>query len=145
LGSRLCQGEYHPWQTNSPDALSRRFSPGDLAVRKTLRRFVVDGMMAPLNSFPLRPFGEHPVFLQCLNELASHWSHEEKRLLCQPVELMAAVVRKIRMSKAPALLLMLDWPRQAWYQAVMEMSTKEHRLPLLPDDVWTGKRRLHPS
>jgi hypothetical protein len=32
------------------DALSRRFSPGDLAVRQTLRRFVVDGMMAHLDS-----------------------------------------------------------------------------------------------
>jgi UV DNA damage repair endonuclease len=30
------------------DALSRRFSPKDLAVRQTLRRSVVDGMMAPL-------------------------------------------------------------------------------------------------
>jgi hypothetical protein len=30
------------------DALSRGFSPGDIAVRQTLRRTVVDGMMAPL-------------------------------------------------------------------------------------------------
>jgi hypothetical protein len=35
------------------DALSRRFSPGDLVVRQTLRRSVVDGMMTPLYSFPL--------------------------------------------------------------------------------------------
>jgi hypothetical protein len=34
------------------DALSCRFSPGDLAVRQTLR-LSVDGMMAPLDSFPL--------------------------------------------------------------------------------------------
>jgi hypothetical protein len=34
------------------DALSRRFSPGVLAVRQTLRRSVVDGMMAPLDSSP---------------------------------------------------------------------------------------------
>jgi hypothetical protein len=31
------------------------FSSGGLAVRQTLRRSVVDGMMAPLYSFPLRP------------------------------------------------------------------------------------------
>jgi hypothetical protein len=51
------------------DALSRRFSPGDLGVGQTLRRSVADGMMAPLDSFPLRPLGEHPVFLrrQCHN------------------------------------------------------------------------------
>jgi hypothetical protein len=29
------------------EALSRRFSPGDLAVEQTLRRSVVDGMMEP--------------------------------------------------------------------------------------------------
>jgi hypothetical protein len=99
------------------DALSRRFSPRYLAVRQTLRRSVVDGMMEPLDSFPLRPLGDHPVFLrrQFRNELASHWSREETRLLCPPVELMAAVVRKLRISKAPALLLMPDCPRQAWY------------------------------
>jgi hypothetical protein len=56
------------------DVLSRRFSPGYLAVRQTLRRFVVDGMMAALDSFSLRPLGEHPVFLrrQCHKELASN-------------------------------------------------------------------------
>jgi hypothetical protein len=97
------------------DALSRRFSPGDLAVRQTLRRSVVDGMMAPFNKFSLRLLEEHPVFLrrQCHNELASHWSREETRLLCPPVELMAAVVRKLRISKSPALPLMLDWPIQS--------------------------------
>jgi hypothetical protein len=96
-------------------ALSCRSSPGDVAVRQTLLRFVVDGMMAPLDSFLLRPLGEHPVFLrrQCHNELASYWSREETRLFCPPVEPMAAVVRKLRISKAPALLLMPDWPRQA--------------------------------
>jgi hypothetical protein len=39
------------------DAMSRRLSPKDLAVRQTLRSSVVDGMMAPLDSFPLRPLG----------------------------------------------------------------------------------------
>jgi hypothetical protein len=66
---------------------------------------------------PLRPLGKHPVFLrrQCHNKLALHWSREETRLLCPPVELMAAVVRKLRISKAPVLLLMPKWPRQSWY------------------------------
>jgi hypothetical protein len=128
------------------DALSRRFSPGDLAVRQTLRRSVVDGMMTPLDLFPLRSLGEHPVFLgrQCHNKLALHWSREETRLLFAPVELMAAVIRKLRISKAPALLLMPDWPRQAWYQPVIDMGTKVHRLPLPPEEVWTGTRRLNP-
>jgi hypothetical protein len=55
---------------------------------------------------------------------------------------MEAVVRKLRISKAPALLLMPEWPRQAWYQPEMDMSTKVNRLPLPPEEVWTGTRRL---
>jgi hypothetical protein len=60
----------------------------------------VDEMVAPLDSFPLRPLGEHPVFLRrhYHNELASNWSCKEMRLFCPPVELMAAVVRKLRIS-----------------------------------------------
>jgi hypothetical protein len=38
-----------------------------------------------------------------------------------------------------------DWPRQAWHQPAMDMTTKVHRLPLPPEEVWTGKRRLNPS
>jgi hypothetical protein len=129
------------------DALPRRFSPGDLAVRQTLRGTVVDGMMALHDSFPLQPVGEPHVFLrrQCHNEFASHWSREETRLLCPPVELMAAVMRKLRVSKAPGLLLMSDWPRQAFYQPAMDMGTKVHCLPLPPEEVWTRTRRLNPS
>jgi hypothetical protein len=147
LGLQL-SSEWIPSVANKfADALSRRFSPGDLAVRQTLRRSVVDGMMAPLDSFPLRPLGEHPVFLRrhFHNELALNWSRVETRLLCPPVELMAAVVRKLQVFKAPALLVMPDWPRQAWYQPVIDMSTKVHRLPLHPEEVWTGTRRLNPS
>jgi hypothetical protein len=47
------------------DGLRRRFSPGDLAVKETLRQSVMVGMLAPCDVFPLRPLGEHPVFLRC--------------------------------------------------------------------------------
>jgi hypothetical protein len=56
---------------------------------------------------------------------------------------MAAMVRMLRISKAHAL--MPDWPRQAWYQPAIDMSTKVHRLQLAPEEVWTGTRRLNPS
>jgi hypothetical protein len=60
LGLQL-SSEWIPSTANKfADALSRCVSPGDLAVRQTLRRFVVDGMMEPLDSFPLRPLGELP-------------------------------------------------------------------------------------
>jgi hypothetical protein len=128
-------------------ALSRRFSPGDLTVRQTLWRAILDEMMAPLDWFPLKLLGEHPILLrrQCHNESALYWSREETRLLCPPVKLIVAVVRKLRICKAPAFLLMPDLPRQSWFQPVMDMSTKVHRLPLPPEIVWTGTRRLSPS
>jgi hypothetical protein len=58
---------------------------------------------------------------------------------------MAEVVGKLRISKAPDLILMPEWPRQAWYQPAMDMSTKVHRLPLSPEEVCSGTRRLNPS
>jgi hypothetical protein len=97
------------------DTLSRVLSPGDIEVRQTLRRFVEEKLMAPLDSFPLRPLGAHPIFLhlQCHNELAWHWSREATRQICSPSELMAAVMRKLWITKAHALLLMADWPKKA--------------------------------
>jgi hypothetical protein len=67
-------------------------------------------MIALLDSSPLLALGENLVFLrrQCHNKLASHWSREETRLLCPPVELMAAVGRKLQLFKTLALLLVLD-------------------------------------
>jgi hypothetical protein len=51
-------------------ALSRRFLPGDLAVGQTPRRSVEDGMMVPLDSFPLRPLGEH---FSCAASATTNW------------------------------------------------------------------------
>jgi hypothetical protein len=130
------------------DGLSRRFFPGDLAVRETPRQSVADGMMAPHDASPLRPLGEHPVFLRrhCHTELASRWlATEETRLLCPPTDLLVAVVRKLRFTRAPALFLMPEWPRQSWYQAALDLSIKTHRFPLVPVDVWSGTHRLNPS
>jgi hypothetical protein len=126
----------------------RRFSPGDLTVKETMRQSVADGMLAPRDVLPLRPLGEHPVFLrrQCHAELASAWrATDETRLLCPPTDLQAAVVPKLKLTRAPAFLLMPDWPRQSWHQAALDLSTKMHRLPLPPADVWTGTRRLNPA
>jgi hypothetical protein len=82
----------------------RLSSEKDAAV---FRRGWDDGAPRPV---PPPATGRKTVFLrrQCHNELASHWSREETRLLCPPVELMAAVMRKLRISKAPSILLMLD-------------------------------------
>jgi hypothetical protein len=55
--------------------LSRRFPRGDLQIRRSLRRSVMAGMQAPVESFPYRPLGEHPVFLrsQTLQEVEQTW------------------------------------------------------------------------
>jgi hypothetical protein len=55
LGRQL-SSKWIPFVANKfADALLRCFSPGDLAVRQTLRRSVGDEMMAPFDSLPLRP------------------------------------------------------------------------------------------
>jgi hypothetical protein len=120
------------------DGLSRRFSPGDLAVKETLRQSFADEMLAPRDVSPLPPLREQLVFLrrQCHAELASAWrATDETQFLCPPTDLLAAVVRKLRLTRVPALLLMPDWPRQSWHQAALDLSANMHRLPLSPADV----------
>jgi hypothetical protein len=95
LGLQL-SSEFLPSILNKyADALSRRFQPGDLAIRRTLRHSVMAGMQAPEVSLTLRLLGEHPVFLrrQCYQELAADWLKSEMRLLCPPTDLIGAVVR----------------------------------------------------
>jgi hypothetical protein len=60
-------------------------------------------------------------------------------------DLPAAVVRKLRLTHAPALLFMPDWPRQSWHQASLDLGTKMHRLPLPPADVWMRTHRRNPE
>jgi hypothetical protein len=63
LGLQL-SSEWLPSVDNKfADGLSRRFSAGDLELKETLRQSVVDGMLPPCDVFPIRPLGEHPVFL----------------------------------------------------------------------------------
>ena len=92
------------------DALSRRFPHSDLQIRRELWHSVRDLLRAPVDSFPYRPVGEHPVQLrrQSFAKLASQWSREDIRLLCPPVNLIIAAVRKLRLTKAPAVLLIPD-------------------------------------
>lgn len=59
------RSEWLPLAANRfADALSRRFTRGDLRILQQLRRSVRDGMRAPLDVFPWRPTGEHPRFLR---------------------------------------------------------------------------------
>lgn len=129
------------------DGLSRRFFRGDLQIKRQLRRSVVAGMKAPRDAFPYRPVGEHPAFArrQAYAELASSWNPGEVRLLCPPVDLIAATLHKLRQTRAPALLLIPAWKRQGWYHTAMQMASRAETIPLPPQDVWAGHRRLNPD
>jgi hypothetical protein len=107
------------------DAISQRFKAVDEAIRRTLRHSVVTVMHGPPDSFTWRPLGEHPVFLrrQCYQELAAAWIKSEMRLLCPPTDLTGAVMRKLRLTGDPEVLLVHDWPRQSWYRPALDIST----------------------
>lgn len=142
------RAEWLPSAVNKfADALSRRFPRGDLSIRRQLRRSVADGMKAPVEAFKYRPLGEHPVFMRkiVLEELERPWDDGMVRLLCPPVDLIMATVNKLARSKAPAILLIPDWPRQAWHQAAKHLSKRWRRLPHAPEEVWEAQRRLNPS
>jgi hypothetical protein len=128
------------------DALSRRFPRGDRQIRRSLRRSVMAGMQAPADVFPYRPLGEHPVFLrrQSFQEMANTWSLTDKtRLLCPPTELISPILQKVRLSGCPAILLIPDWPHQAWHATALRMATHVFRCPEPPDQVWDA-RTLNP-
>lgn len=129
------------------DALSRRFSRGDLQVRGRLRRSTMDGMAAPVDAFKYRPLGEHQVFQRKLvfQELASTWEADKLRLLCPPPDLLGPVFRKLRQTRVPAMLLMPDWSRQPWHRAALDLASTVRRMPIPPTEVWTATRRLNPA
>lgn len=128
------------------DGLSRRFPTGDLQIRRQLRRSVQAGMRVPLHVFPYRPVGEHPVFLrrQAFAELAADWDKGEVRLLCLPVDLISPTVHRLRQTGAPAILLISEWPRQAWHAAALQLATRTEVLETLPEAIWAAHRRLNP-
>lgn len=142
------RAEWLPSAVNKfADGLSRRFPRGDLQIRRQLRHSVVDGMKAPLDAFPFRPLGEHPFYLRTAmyQELNRDWSKDEVMLLCPPVDLIGAVVSKLRHTQAPAMLLIPDWPRQPWHQAVMHMANRVEKLDQAPTEIWAAQRTLNPS
>lgn len=147
LGIRV-KAEWIPSVANKfADALSRRFPRGDLQIRRQLRRSIADGMKAPVDVFKFRPLGEHPSYLRraFMDELQKEWDRETVRLLCPPVDLIGATVRKLALTKAPALLLIPDWPRQPWHQAAIHLATRVERLEQPPTEVWAAQRKLNPQ
>jgi hypothetical protein len=130
------------------DSLSRRFPVGDLQVRETLVRSVVDGLRVTPTHFPHpATLGEHPVYARkrAFAELASTWNRDEVRLLCPPVDLLSATVRKLRRTQAPAILMMPDWPAQAWHVEALQLAERSTLLDQAPAEVWRAQRSLNPK
>lgn len=129
------------------DALSGRFPRGDLQIRRQVRRSVLAGMNAPIEAFRFRPIGEHPRYLRhsIYQELSRSWGREEVRLLCPPVDLIMAVVHKLRESRAPALLLIPDWSRQPWHSPAIQMASRVDQVNGCPEDLWAAQRQLNPK
>ena len=102
-------------------------------------------MRAPVDAFKYRPPGEHPVVRRKLlmQELEEDWNTEEVRLLCPPVDLIPATVNKLSWTRAPAILLIPDWPRQAWHAAAVRLASTTRRLPAPPEEAWTAQRVLN--
>ena len=108
------------------DALSRRFPRGDLRIRRKLRRSVQDGMRVKEDAFLYRPLGEHPVFL--------------RRQAYAEADLIRATVMKLAQTKAPAILIIPDWPRQQWHSAAIHLYRDTNVYPTHPNKFGTGRR-----
>ena len=145
LGLNLGTDWIPPVANKFADALSRSFTRGDLQIWRDLRHSARGGMRAPLDSFPSLPVEEHPVLLrrQAFAKLASQWSREDFRLLCLPVDRINATVRKFRLTKAPTVLLIMDWPRQTWNAAALHLATRSGRLLVPLKATWTAWRHLN--
>ncbi len=127
------------------DGLSRLFPRGDLQVRQWLRQSLKDGIAAPADAFPYRPLGETPYFQrrQTMQELGRRWGKEKIRLLCPPVDLIAPVVTKLRLSGSPAMLMIPDWPRQPWHRPALNLAQRVHRIEAPPATIWTAARKMN--
>lgn len=142
------RAEWIPSSVNRyADSLSRRLRPGDITMKQQLLRSIRDGIQAPEGTLRERPLGEHPVFNrhQCLHDLNDNWNPNELRLLCPPVDLITPVLVKLRQTRAPAILLIPDWPRQPWHQAAVQMANKATKLPAVGEQAFSGRRSINPK
>lgn len=84
-----------------------------LLMRPKLRCSIVDGMHLYQDVFKFQPLGEPPGYARqaVLNSLKDKWNQGQTRLLFPTPDLMASTVRKLVLTKAPAILLIPEWPK----------------------------------
>ena len=140
LGLQI-RSEWTPSVANRfADGLWQRFPRGDLQIRRQLRHSVVAGIRAPIDVFKHRTLRDPPVFgrRQVFDELQQPWDKSEVRLLCPPLDLITATLRKLEMSRAPAMLPITDWPRLGWYWGACRMARKVTPLDQEAPDIYLG-------
>lgn len=147
-GLRL-QPEWLPSAANKfADALSRRFPAGDVGVTTTLVRSVLDEISSPTGRlrYP-RTLGAHPVYARrhAFEELSKPWEANVLHVLYPPPDLALATVRRLRLTKVPAVLLLPDWPRQAWWQEAANLCSTSYRAELTGSAAFTGHRTVNPA
>jgi hypothetical protein len=125
-------------------AFSRRLPIDDIRIREQFMHSVADGIAVPISRFPnKRTIGEHPVYARkrALEELSSHWFREEVPMLCPPVDLIATTVQKLRVFKAPAILMIPNWRGQPWFIETMQIADRSSVLEISSQEAWDGARR----
>lgn len=64
--------------------------------------------------------------------------HAQTSASIPPVDLLAAVVRKLRVPRAQATLLMPACPQQPWHSQALHLASSVISLPNLPTDCWVA-------
>lgn len=106
---------------------------------------MLPGMRAPRDAFPYRPLGVPPSLRRrhAVSELERPWTMEEILVLCPPPDLILPLVIKLQATRAPALLLLPDWPRQPWQAPAVRLVSQIDRLSHPPTEVWVQNKRLN--
>lgn len=132
------------------DLLLRKFPSGDAAIRKELVHSVVAGLELPpgVLKYP-RSLGENPVYARrhAYAELRRLWSSKRIQVLYPPPDLAGSTVRKFRLTRAQAILLLPDWPAMAWAHAAHSLCRARDSYPVGPPGTaaFKGHATVNPA
>lgn len=122
-------GEQQVRRSSIATVSSRR--PFDPYEAEIFRCSIANEMLATAETFKHSFLGEDDVFLRKMGmeDLKRPRDDGMVRLLCPPADLMMVIVNILTRKKAPAILLIQDWPRHAWHPAAIRLARRCTRLP----------------